>query len=105
MTAATTTEETAPIRGMVAAADRQAQRRKLTVGKAILVEGPVSLNRITALCRLAGVPIEGPTWPTTVVRVGFLVAVGGAPRRWTLTEKGRAWVEACIAGEAAPVPQ
>lgn len=99
MTARKLTEETAPIRGLVAAAASVVERRKLAVGKAILAEGALSLARITVLCREAGVPIEGPTWPTTVTRVGFLVAVDGWPRRWKLGPKGEAWVLAAIAGQ------
>lgn len=104
MTARLAPRETDPVRGLGAGpggyAAQVTARRKLAVGKAILVEGPVSLARITVLCREAGVPIEGSTWPTTVRT--FLVALGGNPRRWKLTETGRAWVDACVAGEAAP---
>lgn len=95
MTAATTTEETAPIRGLVAHNQRIADRRKLAVGRAILAAGaPITGTAVLGATRACGVPAESSMYPNTLRQFGFLAQVSGKPTRWTLTPAGLAFVEA-----------
>lgn len=79
---------------------RDAQRRKLALGKAIMADGPLTGGQIGLVLQAANCPVEYPEeYPKVLVQHKFLVAMGTVPQSYYLTPKGRNFVEALVAGE------